>query len=371
MREILFVAGEASGDLHASGVVAAIRKREPLRPMAGIGGDKMAAAGVQLLEHVRNLAVIGFAEVVRAIPRHWSLLSMLKKRMQAGNTALLVVVDYAGFNMRVAKVAREIGVPVLYFITPQVWASRAGRAQKLAEVVTKAACILPFEPALLQQHGIDATFVGHPLLDCAQAPPTQQEARAQLGLPLEGEILAVFPGSRSSEIELLIDDFVATAVELQRRRPGLHVVVATAPNAHIDHARCPFEQISGESFRVLRAATAGLLKSGTTTLEAAITGLPHIVAYRTGVITYAIAKRVVTIPRIGLVNVVAGREISREFVQSAVVPSAMADALAPLLDVNSAERQRAVRDLADVRVQLGTPGAAERVADMALSLVAS
>lgn len=367
--EILFVAGEVSGDLHAAGVAEAIRRTQPDRAMFGIGGNRMQAAGVQMIEHVDKLAVMGFVEVIKEIPHHWELLRKLRARMQSGKVALAILVDYAGFNMQVAKAARDAGVPVLYFITPQVWASRAGRLPKLAKVVTKAACILPFEPALLKQYGIDATFVGHPLLDRAANLPTQEEARAELDLPRAGELLAVFPGSRRGELALHLPDFVATATELVRRRPGLNVVVATPPNVSIDGALCPFPQRSGASFAVLRAATAGLLKSGTTTLEAAVVGLPHVVAYRTSAITYAIAKRVVTIPRIGLVNVVADREISKEFVQDALVPMNMADALEPLLTEGSPERAAALSGLADVRAQLGTPGAADRVAAMAIGMM--
>lgn len=367
--EVLFVAGEVSGDLHAAGVAEAIRRLQPDRKLTGIGGNRMSAAGVELIEHVENLAVMGFVEVVKHIPHHWKLLGVLRERMREGKTALVICVDYAGFNMQVAKAARDAGVPVLYYVTPQVWASRAGRLPKLAKVVSKAACILPFEEALLRKHGIDATFVGHPLLDRALELPTQAEARAQLGLPLDGELLAVFPGSRKSELSYHLDAFVETAQELKRRRPGLNVVVATAPSLKIDAASCPFPQVSGASFSVLRAATAGLLKSGTTTLEAAVVGLPHVIAYRTSALSYAIAKRVVTIPRIGLVNVVADREVSREFVQDALVPQDMANALEPLLTEGSAQRNTAIAGLAAVRAQLGTPGAAERVAAMAVGMM--
>lgn len=363
------VAGEVSGDLHAGAVAEAIRRLRPELKLFGIGGTRMQAAGVELIEHVDKLAVMGFVEVVKEIPHHWELLRQLRTRMQRGTVKLAILVDYAGFNMQVAKAARDAGVPVLYFITPQVWASRAGRLPKLAKVVTKAACILPFEPALLKQHGIDATFVGHPLLDRAQNLPTHRDARAQLDLPLDGELLAVFPGSRKSELKLHLADFMATADELVRRRPGLNVVVATPSGVKIENSLCPYPQRSGASFTVLRAATAGLLKSGTTTLEAAVVGLPHIIAYRASAITYAIAKRVVTIPRIGLVNVVADREVSKEFVQDALVPGKMADALEPLLSDGSAERAAALDGLAEVRAQLGQPGAADRVAAMAIEMI--
>lgn len=368
MREILFVAGEASGDLHASAVAAAIASRRPGQPMSGIGGQRMRAAGVTILEDVERLAVMGFLEVLAHVPRHWLLLRRLAARLRSGRVGLVVLVDYPGFNLRVAEVARAAGVPVLYFITPQVWAWGADRLPRIARVVTKAAAILPFEEPLLRAHGIDATFVGHPLLDRARELPDAATARAQLGLRPDGEVLAMFPGSRRAELARHLGPFVDAARELERRRPGLQVVVSVAPTVRIPASDCPYPRVGGASFAVLRAATAGLLKSGTTTLEAAVAGLPHVIGYRTSPVTYAIARRVVKIPQIGLVNVVAGREVSREFVQEAFVPGAVADALEPLLDRSGPARAEALAALATVRASLGTPGAPDRVAAMALEL---
>jgi lipid-A-disaccharide synthase len=181
-------------------------------------------------------------------------------------------------------------------------------------------------------------------------------------------VLAVFPGSRRAELARHLEPFLAVATRLQGIIPGLQVVVSVAPTVEIPAAHCPFPLVREASFTVLRAATAGLLKSGTTTLEAAVAGLPHVIGYRTSAITYAIAKRVVTIPHIGLVNVVAGRAVSQEFVQGAFRPDRVASALLPLLDVASPERAAAVQELAAVRDRLGTPGAAQRVAEMALGL---
>ena len=366
MREVLFVAGEPSGDLHGAGVAAELRRREPGIVMRGIGGARMEEAGVTLLEHTDRLAVMGFLEVLAHVPMHWRLLRELTRRIESGAVGLVIVLDYPGFNMKVAAAAHRAGVPVLYYITPQVWAWGSKRLSELARTVTRAAVILPFEEKLLTDAGIRATFVGHPLLDRAGALPSRAEARAQLGLPSEGKVLAVFPGSRRSEVAKHLERFVATARLLEARVPGLRVVVSVAPGITLDAAACPYQQVHASSFTVWRAADAALSKSGTSTLEAAVAGCPLIVAYRTNPVTYLIARRVVTIPDIGLVNVVAGRRVAPEFVQDVVVPERMAEALAPLLDHEDPRRRAMLEGLAEVRAKLGTPGAAARTATIAL-----
>jgi lipid-A-disaccharide synthase len=370
VRDILFVAGEVSGDLHAAGVARELAAREVPFRLTGIGGDEMRAAGVELIEHVEQLAVMGFIEVLRHVPRHWSLLHELKRRIRSGQVALVVLIDYPTFNMKVAEAATAASVPVLYYITPQVWAWGSDRLERLARTVTKAAVILPFEEELLRRHKIDATFVGHPLLDRVRELPECDVARATLGLAADDRVLALFPGSREQEIERHLDAFVAVARELQRRDPALKVVVSVAPHVSVSDARCPFPMVRSASFTIFRAADAALCKSGTTTLEAAVTGCPLVVAYRTSPITYAAARWLVKIPNIGLVNVVAGYRLAPEFVQDALQPFAVADALAPLLDGRSAERKKMIDGLATVRAALGTPGAAARAAAMANELAA-
>jgi lipid-A-disaccharide synthase len=296
------------------------------------------------------------------------LLRELRARIQSGNTALLVLIDYPGFNMKLAAHATAAGVPVLYYITPQVWAWGANRLSKLAATITRAAVILPFEEKLLRDHGVAATFVGHPLLDRAERMPTRSDARAALGVPDDATLLALFPGSRAQEIARHLDEFVRTARELERRRPGLRVVVSAAPHITLDDRRCPYPIVHSASFTVLRASDAAMCKSGTTTLEAAVAGCPLVVAYRTNSLTYAAARRLVKIPDIGLVNVVAGRRVAPEFVQDALRPRNVADALEPLLDHGNAIRDEMLTELAAVRTALGTAGAARRVATMALEL---
>lgn len=368
MRDILFFAGEPSGDLHASGVARELVARGAPFRLRGVGGDLMQAASVQIDEHIRELAVLGLVEVLRHLPKHWRMLGDVRSQLRSGTVALVVLVDYPGFNMRVAEMAADAGVPVLYYIVPQVWAWGAGRLAKLARWVTKAAVILPFEEKLLRAHGIDAEFVGHPLLDRATDMPSREQARDELGLGRDGRVLALFPGSRAQEIDRHLDAFVETATQLRQRMPELQVIVSAAPHVRIDERRCRFPVVRASSLPILRAADAAMCKSGTTTLEASVAGCPHVVAYRTHPITYFAARRVVTIPYIGLVNVVAGRGVAPEFIQDELEPGAVARALMPLLEPGSTARGQMLADLEGVRRQLGQPGAARRVASIAQSL---
>lgn len=368
MREILILAGEASGDLHGAVLAQRLRALRPELALAGTGGDRMEGAGVTLIEKAEG--VVGFVEVVKHLPRHWRLFRRIKERLASGTVALVILIDYPGFNMRVAAAAKAAGVPVLYYITPQVWAWKAGRLRTMRDVITKAAVILPFEESLLREHGIDATFVGHPLLDRAQALPERAEARRRIGVPEAGEVLALFPGSRPEEIVRHLEDFVAVARELERRRPGLRVVVSVAPTIALPAERIPYPMVRSASFDVLRAADVALCKSGTTTLEAAVAGCPCAIVYRTSPVSYAIAKRLVRIAHIGLLNIVAGRRVAPEFVQDAFEPVAVADALLPLFDAAGSARATMVAGLQEVRERLGTPGASDRVAAMASAMVA-
>lgn len=368
VREILFVAGETSGDTNAAGVARELKAAQAAYEMVGVGGDQMERAGVRLIEHVRNLAVMGFVGILKQIPTHWGLLNSIRDRLQSGRVALVILVDYGGFNLHVAAAAKAARVPVLYYITPQVWASRAGRIKDLAATVTKAAVIFRFEEELLRKNGIDAVFVGHPMLERAADMPTREDARATLHMAPDRRLLVLFPGSRGQEIERHLGPFVETARRLQAADPSLDVIVSRAPSVTIRASSCPFPVVQAPSFTLLRAADAALCKSGTTTLEAAVAGCPFVTAYRAGTLDYLIASQIITVSDISMVNLVAGRRIVPEFVQDDLDPNKIVPVLRGLLDPTSPARADMIAALADVRSRLGTVGASKRVASLAIEM---
>ena len=359
----MILAGEASGDAHGGRVAREIRRRWPGIEMTGLGGDCMAAAGVRLISRLDDLAVMGFAEVVKRLPFFRRLEGRLKRILEGKCFDLVLPIDYPGLNLRIAGHAAKLGIPVLYYIGPQVWAWRAGRAGRLSRLASRIAVILPFEAELYRAHGGRVEFVGHPLLDDDTLPDPESLGRA-LGIGGDRPVLALFPGSRRQELERHARPFTAVAQALVRRVPELQVIVGKVSFLPASAYRSfPFPVTEdGASLRAL--ATAGLVKSGTGTLEAALAGMPFAVAYITHPATHFLARRLVRVPYVSLANLVAGKRVVREFIQGGATPAAMADALQPLLDESSPERRATLAGLAEVRAALGAPGAAARVVDL-------
>ena len=368
---ILLSAGEPSGDLHGAAVAHALRSRWPDARLFGLGGPQMAAAGVELLADFHQLAVMGFAEVVSRLPFFRRLLRRLEAEMASRGTALVLPIDYPGFNMRLARSARAQRRPVLYYIAPQVWAWHLSRIRQLARLANRLAVILPFEEQLFREAGAAVTFVGHPLLDAAPVAEGVESFRARLGLT-GGPVLALFPGSRPQEVAMHLALFTETALRLHSARPHIQPVIARsrAVPARMYHD-APFPETT-ETRALLANAQAALVKSGTTTLEAALAGTPMVVAYRTSALTFALARRLVRVEHIGLVNLVAGRRLAPEFVQHEATPGALVQALSPLMS-DSPVRQAMVAGLSGVRAALQAPGeggtTAERVAVLAAELL--
>jgi lipid-A-disaccharide synthase len=368
---IFIAAGEESGDLHGAALARALTARFPGARLIGLGGGRMEAAGVELLAGLQELAVMGFVEVIRHLPFFLELKQKVFAALERERVDLVIPIDYPGFNLRLARHARGRGIPVLYYIAPQVWAWHKSRVRDLARDADEVAVVLPFEEPFLRAAGVNAKFVGHPLLD-RPAPELSREAWAAAnGLDPARPILALFPGSRAQEVRRHLELFSAAAALVVARAPGVQPVIAMAKG--IDRevyggARWPLVESTGGM--LLQYATAALVKSGTTTLEAGIAATPMVVAYRMAPLSYALARQVVKVPHIALANLIAERRVAPEFVQDQATPGALADALLPLLDLASSERAAMVQGLAAIRGKLGGPGASARVAEIAGELLA-
>ena len=359
----MILAGEASGDAHGARVAREIRDRWPAVKMTGLGGPRMRAAGVRVMAGLEQLAVMGFAEVLKRLRFFRGLERRLKGMLDGGGFDVVLPIDYPGLNLRIARHAAKRGIPVVYYIGPQVWAWKAGRAEQLSRIADRIALILPFEPAHYLAHGGRAEFVGHPLLE-NEAVAAPERLASRLGLDTKRPVLAVFPGSRQQELDRHAGPFAATALELRRRVPGLQTVVSKVPFLpRSAYGRLPFPLTEdGASLRAL--ATAGLVKSGTSTLEAALAGMPFAVAYIAHPLTHFLARRLVRVPHVSLANLVAGERIVAEFIQREATPGALADAIEPLLDIESPVRRGTVAALGGVRAALGSKGASARVVDL-------
>jgi len=369
-RRIFVSAGEPSGDAHAAALVRALRASDPSLIVEGVGGPELAAAGAELVARIEDLTVIGFVEVLKKVPAHWRLLHTIRRRLASGEIALIILVDYPGFHLRVASAARALGVPVLYYIAPQLWAWHESRVKRLARDVARLAVILPFEERFFRDRGVNATFVGHPLLDRAPVPGGPEERKAALGLDPRRPVLGLFPGSRAQETARLWPVFRDAAVRVSTQRPEVQcLVAASAAGRYPDPG--PVRVIEGRPADCFAAADAALSKSGTTTLEAAIADTPQVIAYRMNALSYHLARRLVRVPWIGLVNLVADRQVAPELVQAAVTPAALATAVLPLLDPDSPERRAQLEGCVEVRARLGGHGAAERAAAIARDLLAA
>jgi len=365
-RRIYISAGEPSGDAHAAAVVTALRRRLPTAAFEAFGGPSLEAAGATVLDRMERMSVVGFVEALWKLPAHVRLLGRARDAFRARRYDLVVLVDYPGYHLRAAAAAHAAGIPVLYYIAPQMWAWGAARVRRLA-AVRRLAVILPFEEPFFRDHGVPTTFVGHPLKD-RPPPPARAEARRGLGLDPARPVLGLFPGSRPQEVRRLWPAFRDAAGRVLAERPDVQVVVAATPRGRYPRPGA-IRMHWGDPLPVFAAADAGLCKSGTTTLEAALADVPMAIAYLLNAVSFAIAIRVLRVPHVGLVNLIAGREVAPEFLQGAVTPDALAEAVLPLLDPASTAARHQRDGLALVRDRLGPPGAADRVAALAAELL--
>jgi lipid-A-disaccharide synthase len=366
--EILIVAGEASADLHAA---RALHELERLRPgihAFGVGGPRLRAAGLEALAPAEDISVMGLAEVLPRIPRILGILRALARAAAERRPKAALLVDLPDFNLRLAAKLKKLGIPVVYYVSPTIWAWRRGRAKKIAKVVDRMLCILPFEERFYDGTGVSASFVGHPF---AEKPPPGETAayRQALGLPASRTTIALVPGSRPSELRRIFPAMLEAAERIRALRPDVQFVVPVAPTlarAQVEpyvaaHRALEVKLVDGRTEEVVGASDAALVKSGTSTLETAIMLRPMVVVYRLSWLTYLVGRLLVRIAHFALVNILAGRGLVPELLQRDASPERMAAEIERLLGDRGA-REAQLRGLREVRASLGEPGAAERVA---------
>lgn len=373
---VLIIAGEASADLHGSNLVLAMKRQDPDISFCGIGGQKMEAAGVKILFPSSKMAVVGITEVFSRLSYILKAYRQLKKMLTEADPDLIILIDYPDFNIRLAGVAKRYGVPVLYYISPQVWAWRKGRIKTIADRVDRMSVILPFEGAYYEQCGLRTDYVGHPLMDSVPQGLNPTEVKLELGLHCDGPVLGLLPGSRVEEIKNLLPAMVEAAEILSLRHKGLTCILplaSTVPpglvEAEINHSPVNIKLIQGKIYEALVACDAAMLASGTVTLEAAILGTPMIIAYRVSPLSYWIGKMVVKVPFIGLVNLVAEKAVVPELIQNQVTPDRLAEEADAILK-DGPRRKNMIEDLEMVKERLGPGGASEKTAKVAIGMMA-
>lgn len=375
--DLLVVAGEASGDAHAGAVLRALAQARPGLRAFGIGGTHCAAAGLEVLVPAEAMALAGLTEVVGALPRMWRTLRALEAACRTRRPRLALLVDLPDFNLRLARRLKALGIYVLYYVSPQVWAWRQGRVRTIRRVVDEMLVILPFEAGFYRRHGVGVRYVGHPLveaLDAAGGVPTRAAARRALGLAHDRRpYVAVLPGSRKSELRRHLAPMLAGLAELRRTRPDVQALLPVASTLRRDEVAEAVARtgvavtlLDGHSTQVLAACDVALVCSGTATLQAALVGRPMVVVYRVSRVTYWLLRRMVRVAHVALVNLIAGRALVPELLQDALTPKNVARQLDAMLK-DGRRRQAVLRGLSVLRAKLGERRAAAEVAQRALA----
>ncbi len=370
-QRVMIVAGEASGDLHGAGVVRELKKKNPSIDIFGIGGDKMEKEGMSLTFHVREMSFMGFVEVLKHLPLIRAVEKTLEQLLILKKPDVVVLIDYPGFNLRFARTVKKYGINVIYYISPQVWAWKKGRVLKMRGLIDKMLVVFPFEVPIYEKENIPVQFVGHPLVEEMQGMMSRENFFKRYDLDGSKKFIAVIPGSRKQEIENVFSVMVRSAAELAGTEKK--IVVAVAPNLSMDLYRnnlplnVNVKFVQHSTHEVMKYAEFAFVTSGTATLETACFGTPMIVVYKTSAITYWIARLVVKIKNIALVNIVAGKTIVPEMIQGDATVEKLVIKARSI--VNSPEQYSEMKnELTLVRHKLGGVGASVNVAEAILAI---
>jgi lipid-A-disaccharide synthase len=367
--EVLIVATEASADLHAARALEELRALRPGIRAFGMGGPRLREAGLEALHRAEELSVMGIAEVIPAIPRILRILGNLSRASAERRPVAALLVDSPDFNLRLAKRLKKLGIPVVYYVSPTVWAWRRGRVRTIRKVVDRMLCILPFEERFYEGTGVSARFVGHPFAE-RPTPAPPERYRAALGLDPGRTTVALVPGSRHGEIERILPEMLDAAERIRARRPDTQFVLPVASTIreadlepHLaSHKTLEVRLVPGRAEEVVGASDAALVKSGTSTLEAALMLRPMVVVYRLSWLSWVVGRLLVKVAHVALVNLLAGRRLVPELLQGDARGERMANEIDRLLD-DPAARDAQLAGLREVRASLGAPGAPRRVAE--------
>lgn len=366
MKRLFFVAGEASGDTHGAHLIRALQDQAPDIQCTGLGGTRMAAAGMELRHDLAGEGIMGFTEVIRHFRAIRRLFLDTAAHIEATRPDAVVLIDYPGFNIRLARRVKQMGIPVVYYISPQVWAWKKQRVHTLAACTDKMLVIFPFEKALYEKVGLPCAYVGHPLVDhiARIEGPRETETPMQIGL---------LPGSREQEIRRLLAPMIDVAKGIAEKYPDARFVAPVVDEARAAQVRAlagdfPLEVQTGGMYEVLARARFCMVASGTATLETALFGVPFVILYKVTAPTYWLAKFLVDIRYIGIVNILAGREIAPEYIQGAIQPSRILPQALRLIE-DSPERARMLDGFREVQSMLGDGGASRNAAREILALL--
>jgi len=365
----MIIAGEASGDIHGARLVSAMKLRNKDLYFCGIGGDALRDAGVEIIQDAATLAVVGITEVFSKIFSLIKGMAGAKRLLKNVKPGLLILIDFPDFNLKIAATAKKLGIPVLYYISPQVWAWRQGRVKKIKELVNHLAVILPFEEEFFKKHGVPVSYVGHPLLDGGLSPDKLNEKK-------DAPVIGFLPGSRDGEVARHLPVMLEAASLIVKKMNRVKIAVSLASTVERQyfekiigkHDAYDYDIISGGVEQILKMCSLVVAASGTVTLEAAIAGVPMVIIYKVSPVSYLLGKAMIKVPNICLVNLIAGREIVPELIQDMATPANIADEVLRILgDSGKIESMR--NELAGIRNLLGGSGASGRVADIAISML--
>lgn len=374
---LMIIAGEASGDLHGANLVAELKKIIPELNCYGLGDEQMRKAGVDIHVNASELSIVGLIEVIRHYPRLRGILKKMRHLLKSSAPDLLVLIDSPDFNLRLAKTAKQYGTKVMYYISPQIWAWRSARIKTIKKCVDMMAVVFPFEVKFYKDAGIPVEYVGHPLLKDAVVTTSRDEFFSNEKLDLDKKLIGIFPGSRASEIENNFPILIKAASKLSQQRTDLQFITPIASTIEenfidrfISHAAINITTTTARIYDVINACDAIAAASGTVTLQITLMQTPLLIVYKVSPLTYLILKRLVSFTFAGITNVIAGREICREFIQNKATPENIAHELEQLLS-NQAYIEKMKREMADIREKLGAKDGSTAAARLAASLIAS